>query len=103
MPTATDISSIHDERPILVPSAATNIPSSKPTDVTLSLNRTPSIAPARGSSDHDVEPTEWELANLRRVGESLHPAIFLVAVAETAERFIYRCMTGPLRTCDTGD
>ena len=51
------------------------------------------------SSTSDVEPTDWEMANLRRVGEGIPPAVFLVAIAEMAERFIYRCMTGPLRTC----
>ena len=49
------------------------------------------------SSTSDIEPTEWEMANLRRVGEGIPPAVFLVTVAEMAERFIYRCMTGPLR------
>lgn len=49
-------------------------------------------------STGNVEPTDWEMANLRRVGESIPPAVFLVAIAEMAERFIYRCMTGPLRT-----
>ena len=42
-------------------------------------------------------PTEEELKELRRVHDNIPFAIFLVALAEVAERFAYRCLTGPLR------
>jgi hypothetical protein len=42
-------------------------------------------------------PTEDELKTLRRVHDKIPFAIFLVATAEVAERFAYRCLTGPLR------
>lgn len=49
------------------------------------------------SSTSDVGPTEWDMANLRRVGEPIPLAVFLVAISEMGERFIYRCMTGPMQ------
>lgn len=81
MSNASDIASAQNEKSTFVPSEVATGPFPDSTRVAL------------------TEPTEWELANLRRVGENVPPAVFLVAIAETAERFIYRCMTGPLRTC----
>ena len=72
---------------------ATSVPQEEPT---LESHAGPGI------TDDGLEPTEWELTHLRRVGESISPAIFLVAIAETAERFVYRCMTGPLRMFAAG-
>ncbi|GFF81081.1 oligopeptide transporter [Aspergillus lentulus] len=42
-------------------------------------------------------PTEWESENLRRVCDKIPSTIFLVAVAELAERFTYRCITAPMQ------
>lgn len=48
--------------------------------------------------DNDLPaPTEWEENNLRRVCDTIPSTIFLVAVAELAERFTYRCITAPMR------
>jgi POT family proton-dependent oligopeptide transporter len=48
--------------------------------------------------DNDLPaPTEWEVENLRRVCDKIPSTIFLVAVAELAERFTYRCITAPMR------
>ncbi|PKX88319.1 oligopeptide transporter [Aspergillus novofumigatus IBT 16806] len=48
--------------------------------------------------DHDLPaPTEWEEGNLRRVCDKIPSTIFLVAVAELAERFTYRCITAPMQ------
>lgn len=46
-------------------------------------------------------PTEWEEDNLRRICDKIPWAIFLVAVAELAERFTYRCITAPMRKLST--
>ncbi|KAK9423239.1 putative Oligopeptide transporter [Seiridium unicorne] len=42
-------------------------------------------------------PTEDELKTLRRVTDRVPVAIYLVAVAEVAERFAFRCLTGPMQ------
>lgn len=50
-------------------------------------------------SDSDANVSDDDAKTLRRVADSLPPSVFLVCVAEMAERFTYRCLTGPLRTC----
>ncbi|KAF7183627.1 hypothetical protein CNMCM7691_003906 [Aspergillus felis] len=48
--------------------------------------------------DNDLPaPTEWEDENLRHVCDKIPSSIFLVAVAELAERFTYRCITAPMQ------
>ncbi|EAW14639.1 putative POT oligopeptide transporter [Aspergillus clavatus NRRL 1] len=48
--------------------------------------------------DNDLPaPTEWEVENLRRVCDNIPSTIFLIAVAELAERFTYRCITAPMQ------
>ncbi|KAL3419546.1 POT family protein [Phlyctema vagabunda] len=42
-------------------------------------------------------PTEDDLKTLRRIHDKIPLAIFLVAMAEVAERFAYRCLTGPMQ------
>lgn len=60
----------------------------------------PSISQEKGvsGSDADVEtdptadgeePNEYEKKHLRRVGENLPPAAFLIAIVELCERFTY--------------
>ncbi|GES59675.1 POT peptide transporter [Aspergillus terreus] len=54
--------------------------------------------PEERPDDNDLPaPTEWEEENLRRVCDKIPRAIFLVAVAELAERFTYRCITAPMQ------
>ncbi|KAI0388510.1 POT peptide transporter [Xylariaceae sp. FL0594] len=43
------------------------------------------------------EPTEEDLRSLRRVGDAIPYTIFFVVVAEVAERFTYRSLTGPIQ------
>lgn len=45
----------------------------------------------------DVSPTEWEWDNLRHVYDDIPIKIFLVAIAELAERFTYRSVSAPIR------
>ncbi|WDK09665.1 POT family protein [Colletotrichum graminicola] len=42
-------------------------------------------------------PNDEELATLRRVADRVSIAIYLVGAAEVAERFAFRCLTGPLQ------
>ncbi len=51
----------------------------------------------RPDEDYPSTPTEWEEETLRRVCDKIPWTIFLVAVAELAERFTYRCITAPMR------
>ncbi|GMF74988.1 unnamed protein product [Aspergillus oryzae] len=44
-----------------------------------------------------VEPTGVEHSDLRLVSDDISLDIFLVAVAELAERFTYRSITAPIR------
>ena len=45
----------------------------------------------------NASPTPWELEHLTRVPDDIKWTIYLIAVAELAERFTYRCVTAPLR------
>ncbi|KAE8143877.1 oligopeptide transporter [Aspergillus pseudotamarii] len=45
----------------------------------------------------NVNPTPWELEHLTRVPDDINWTIYLVAVAELAERFTYRSVTAPLQ------
>ncbi|OJJ39933.1 hypothetical protein ASPWEDRAFT_151477 [Aspergillus wentii DTO 134E9] len=45
----------------------------------------------------DVSPTEWEWDNLRHVYDDIPIKIFLVAIAELAERFTYRSVSAPIQ------
>ncbi|KAI1267890.1 POT peptide transporter [Xylariaceae sp. FL1019] len=49
------------------------------------------------TADDDCEPSETDLKSLRRVSDKIPFSIFLVVVAEAAERFTYRSLTGPLQ------
>ncbi|KAI0145504.1 POT peptide transporter [Xylariaceae sp. FL1272] len=49
------------------------------------------------SADEECEPSETDLKTLRRVSDKIPFSIFLVVVAEVAERFTYRSLTGPLQ------
>ncbi|CAG8899001.1 unnamed protein product [Penicillium egyptiacum] len=51
----------------------------------------------RPDEDYPSTPTEWEEKSLRRVCDKIPWTIFLVAVAELAERFTYRCITAPMQ------
>ncbi|EQL01067.1 POT family protein [Ophiocordyceps sinensis CO18] len=42
-------------------------------------------------------PSDDELTTLRRVADRVSIAIYLVGAAEVAERFAFRCLTGPLQ------
>jgi POT family proton-dependent oligopeptide transporter len=45
----------------------------------------------------DGRPTPEELETLPRVCDKIPYAIFFIVVAEVAERFTYRSLTGPMR------
>ncbi|XHF96489.1 hypothetical protein AWENTII_000123 [Aspergillus wentii] len=47
--------------------------------------------------EKEASITGWKDANLRRVCDEIPITIFLVAVAELAERFTYRCITAPMQ------
>ncbi|KAJ5761741.1 uncharacterized protein N7511_005123 [Penicillium nucicola] len=57
------------------------------------------MADAGNRTDEDClsTPTKLEEKNLRRVCDNIPRTIFLVAVAELAERFTYRCITAPMQ------
>jgi hypothetical protein len=46
---------------------------------------------------NENNPTQWEEENLQRVFDNIPSTIFLVAVAELAERFTCQCITAPMR------
>jgi POT family proton-dependent oligopeptide transporter len=48
-----------------------------------------------------LEVTEIERSSLRRVCDDISIDMFLVAVAELAERFTYRSITAPMRKSKT--
>ncbi|KAI8626837.1 POT peptide transporter [Xylariaceae sp. FL1651] len=53
--------------------------------------------PVVGPTDKNCEPTEEEIKTLRHVCDKIPFTIFFVVVAEVAERFTYRSLTGPLQ------
>ncbi|KAJ8125713.1 hypothetical protein O1611_g7927 [Lasiodiplodia mahajangana] len=55
------------------------------------------VSPVTQLTNDDAEPTEEELSSLRRVCDTIPFTIFFVVVAEVAERFTYRSLTGPLQ------
>lgn len=59
----------------------------------------PRRAPSFSEGEDGSTPTEEELVTLRRVADKVSLVIYLVGAAEVAERFAFRCLTGPLRAC----
>ncbi|PGH06689.1 hypothetical protein AJ79_06473 [Helicocarpus griseus UAMH5409] len=57
----------------------------------------PSVSPQEHGSDASDEPTEEDLANLRKIPEKLPWSAFLVAVVELCERFAYYGLSGPFQ------
>ncbi|KAI0118721.1 POT peptide transporter [Nemania sp. FL0031] len=55
------------------------------------------VSPVTELPNSEAEPTEEELTSLRRVCDTIPFTIFFVVVAEVAERFTYRSLTGPLQ------
>lgn len=47
--------------------------------------------------DDDREPTDEDLASLRRVADALPWSAFLVALVEMCERFTYYGLSGPFQ------